>query len=419
MPAAPSTRREYVCPGEGYAILHAVHVARMASGFSKCRECRLGDAVSERTNEGADAPRSPLRRLFKTDGVRGVYRNELDHATAERLAKALATTLWEDAGAAPPAAGFPVVVGYDDRPWSLPLAVTIAAALRRSGCETIEIGLATGPAFRFAVAHLEAAAGVLATGAGGGPAVAGLDFVHASGRPLSLGGGLDRLANLAEAAPGRMTRRGGGRREFDASIPYEAGLRRHFRAFAPVTGVVGSPSPLFLGRLERLAVEWPATLRLVPLPRRSDVIADDPAGLSRLCESVRESDSDFGLWVDDDGTACRAVDETGRAVPVADFAGLLLHDALTDRPGGAVALDWPLAERLAGTSIRGEVLRGNGSAEAMSHSMRDHAPVAGADSAGRFWLTGPPTASDAVVTLARLMRVLGTSGEPLSRRLKM
>jgi phosphomannomutase len=347
-----------------------------------------------------------------------VYRNELDGATAERIATALAAMLWEDAPGEAPASGFPVVLGYDDRPWSLPLAVAVGGALRRCGCETIEIGLATGPAFRFAVAHLDAAGGVLATGAGGGPAVAGLDFALAGGRPLSLGGGLDRIADLVERPKGRMSRRGGARREFDVTVAYEAGLRRHFVAFAPTTAVVGCASPLLLGRLERLAVDLPGTLLRVPLPRRENGRdGADPASLARLSEAVRDAKAGFGLWIDEDGTACRALDETGRVVSVADFAGLLLADTLAERPGSAVALDWSLAEALCETQLRGEAVRGNGTAEAMAVSLRDHVPAAGADSAGRFWLPGPPAASDGLVTLARLLRVLTAANEPLSRRI--
>ncbi|HEX6986324.1 MAG TPA: hypothetical protein VF170_13160 [Planctomycetaceae bacterium] len=362
--------------------------------------------------------------LFTTDGVRGVARNELDGPTAERLATALAAMLWEDAEAAvrrPPVAGFPVVVGYDDRTWSPPLAAAVGVALRRSGCETIDVGLVTGPEFRFAVAHLDAVAGVLATGAGGGPAVAGLDFALAGGRPLSAGGGLDRLASLVERAPARLTRRGGGRRGFDVSIPYEAGLRRHFRAFAPLNGVIGTASPLVRRRLERLAVELPATLQLLPLPRRGlDRGGADEAGLTRVATAVREQRADFGLWIDEDGTAVRALDETGAAVSVVDLARLLLTDALAERPASPVAVDWPLAERLGATVLRREeVVRGNGTAEAMFVSVRDHAAVAAVDAAGRFWLPGPPPACDALVTLARLLRALGGTGEPCSRRLRI
>jgi phosphomannomutase/phosphoglucomutase len=417
-PPPDATPREYVCPGEGYAISRAVHLARMAAAYPKCRECPLCEDEALRP-DAVGPSADPFRRLFATEGVRGVYQNEVDRPTAERLAEALAAVVWEDAlaaGGRPPARGFPVVVGYDDRPWSLPLAVAAGASLRRSGCEAIDIGLATGPAFRFAVAHLEAAAGLLATGSGGGPAVAGIDFALAGGRPLSSGAGLDRVAEQAARGVGRLTRTAGGRREFGIAPAYEAGLKRHFRPHPPLVAVVGTASSLLPARLERVFAGQPVKLHRLALPRRPlDAGGPDSTTFARLAEAVRETRSDFGLWIDESGDAGRLIDETGRAVSVAALAGLLLSDALNERPGSTVALDWSLAEQLVPRVLPGDVLRGNGTAEAMFLSMADHAPAAGADSAGRFWLPGRPPVCDAVAVVARLVRLFGEFGGPVSR----
>ncbi|MGC1275911.1 MAG: hypothetical protein WBC44_19570 [Planctomycetaceae bacterium] len=421
--------REYICPGERYVIPRAVHRARLAAGFAACGECPLRfDGKDDSSGASIDRESEPAiraarpRRLFTAEGVRGVARNEVDGATAERLATALAVLLWEEIAATagrPPANGFPVVVGYDDRAWSLQSAVAAGTALRRCGCETIDVGLVTGPEFRFAVAHLEAAAGVLATGAGGGPAVAGLEFVRSAGRPLSAGGGLDELADVADRVAGRPTRRGGRRREFNVAVPYEAGLKRHVATARTAAGVVGTSSPLIRRRIERLAAELSPTLRTCLLARRAlDDSGSDETGLATIAVRVREARADFGLWIGEDGGTCRVVDESGTVVSVADLAALLISDALAERPGAPVVVDWPLAERLAGTALRREeVVRSNGTAEAMWLSMRDHAAAAGADSAGRFWSPGSPATSDAFVTLARLLRALPATEKPLSKRL--
>ncbi|MDQ3331951.1 MAG: hypothetical protein M3552_15070, partial [Planctomycetota bacterium] len=354
-------------------------------------------------------------RLFTADGVRGVYRNELTHADVERLVTAFAGGLWEEAaatGSGVPARGFPVVVGYDDRPWSVPVAVAAGEALRRTGCETIDVGLVTGPAFRFAVSHLDAAAGVLATGAGGGPAVAGLDFAGKAGRPLSTGGGLDRLK---ESFSGRMNRGGAGRREFDANIPYEASLWRHFQSSSIASCVVGTSSPLVHQRLERVAKEASISLTVVELPRRAvDATGIDTAGISRIAAAVARSGATFGMWLDEDGTRFRVLDERGRTLPVADVAGILIEDALTDRPGATVVVDWEIGDRLCETVLRRrEVARCNGSAESMTISMADHAAAVGVDSAGRLWLPGQPLACDGLAALARVLRALAGTDTPL------
>jgi hypothetical protein len=415
------TPREYVCPGQEYAIPRSVHLARIANGYTACRDCTFHPQARGTTlcfPRSASAPLSvpastPLppriERLFRREGLRGVYRNELMLADAERFATALAAGLWEEAaanGRGAPSRGFPVVIGYDDRPWSIPLAVAAGEALRRSGCETIDVGLVTGPAFRFAVCHWDAAAGILATGAGGGPAVAGLDFASRGGQPMSAGRGLE---TLRKPASGRLTRQGGGRREFNANLPYEASLWRHFDVPSLVTAVVGTSSPLVQQRLRSIARTGKAKLEVIQLPRRSvDASGQDDAGLERIAAVVRESRSSFGMWIDEDGTACRSIDGRGRLMPVADVAALLIEDALADHPGATIAVDWALADQLGDTTLRRrEVARSGSSAESMALTTAYNSGGGGVDSAGRLWRPGPPVSSDGLVMLARLLSVFG------------
>jgi phosphomannomutase len=403
---------EFVCPSEHYPISRAVHLARLATGFVRCQECPLRDEA------GARPPGvlpTGLRRLLTPEGLRGVYRNELGGPLAERLATALATTLWEDADGRRLRAGLAVVVGYDDRPWSAPLAAAVGAALRRSGCETIDVGPVSGPEFRFAIAHLDADAGILATGAGGGPAVAGLDFARGHGRPLSAGGGLDRIAEHAERPTARLARCGGGRREFVISGAYESAVLRHFCTPKSVSAIVASSSGLLLARAGRLASSIQGGLAPLPLPRRGGSTPDD-AALGLVGDAVRRKRADLGLWIHEDGSALRVVDETGTAISVASLAGLLLSDALEEDPRAMLATDWPTAEQLKPTILRGQQLvRGNGTAEAMFVSMRDHEAAAGADATGRFWLSDPAPAFDALPALARILRIISAAGAPLSR----
>lgn len=411
--------RDYVCPGERHAISRAVHRARLAAGYAACRTCPLRDDDAPAAATGSlsnDAPSNhapgtdaALRRLFTSEGVRGIARNDVDTATARRLATALAMLVWEEIegeGRRPPAAGIPVVVGYDARPWSMPLAVAAGTALRQAGCESIDVGLVTGPELRFTVAHLEATAGLFVTGAGEGPAVTGFEFVHTAGRPLSTGGGLDRLLVLAENARGRTTRNGGSRREFQAASPYEAMLDQHFQV-ADAVCVVGTASPLVQHRLARLGERLPARIHTLTLPQRSGDRTGDPVALAAIGKAVTDTRADFGLWISEDGSTCRAVDGAGTPVAVAGLADRLLTAACEASPGDAIVVDWPLAERLPRSSrITDNAVRSNGTAEAMWLSLRDHAACFGADASGRLWHGGHSPTCDALIVLAQLFHVL-------------
>ncbi len=146
MSATAVTTREFICPGQRYAISRSVHLARIASGYAACRECACNDrdlgrvaTTQEESASRAESlcpPPSRFQRLFDREGIRGVFRNELTIADVERFATALASTLWEDAetlGTGVPPRGFPVVVGHDDRPWSMSVAVAAGAAVATGG----------------------------------------------------------------------------------------------------------------------------------------------------------------------------------------------------------------------------------------------------------------------------------------------
>src|SRR5690606_15916402 len=96
--------REYLCPGDSYAISPAVHRARLAAGYASCRECpfRIDHPEGDGTARSAG---NRLDRLMTDDGIRGVARNAIDASNAGRLAAALAMEFWEDAeraGTLPP-----------------------------------------------------------------------------------------------------------------------------------------------------------------------------------------------------------------------------------------------------------------------------------------------------------------------------
>jgi phosphomannomutase len=292
----------------------------------------------------------------------------------------------------------------------MPVAVAAGAALRRAGCETIDVGFVSGPAFRFAVSHLDAAAGLLATGAGGSAATAGFDVAGPAGRPLSAGGSLERLRS---APAGRLTRRGRGRREFDVNIPYEANLKRHFPHPVATSVAIGTSSPILHRRLGRLRCDIAVSVTLALLPRDAhDRSAPGDRAVARIMNSVSESGADLGVWIDEDGSIARVLDPHRGLLSVEDVAADLIQDALNDRPGGTVVVDWTLADRLGEGVLRGrDIARSGGTAEAMAVTLADHAATIGVDSTGRLWLPGPPVSCDALVMLARILKAFANRDE--------
>src|SRR5512143_771875 len=94
-----STDEVYRCPDEEYDVTRAVHLARLAVSYSKCRNCphAPGAAVASGPLEiDAAGVAEPGNALFTSEGVRGRYLNDLTRATAAQLAGAMASCLWDD-----------------------------------------------------------------------------------------------------------------------------------------------------------------------------------------------------------------------------------------------------------------------------------------------------------------------------------
>ena len=92
--------REYVCPDEAHPISHSIHLARLASSYSKCGECVHRHEAGSRQLSASDLsrekiPRVARRSLLAIDGVRGIYLNELDRTRAAHWGAALAAMLWD------------------------------------------------------------------------------------------------------------------------------------------------------------------------------------------------------------------------------------------------------------------------------------------------------------------------------------
>jgi phosphomannomutase len=429
--AASAKAEIFRCPGEEYDISRSVHLARLAAFYSKCRHCPQAPAADGSATDGnpnceiTALPPGRLRQgqpsLFAPEGVRGRYLNELTRALAAEITGAMASCLWDDfvcssqgdgsipVPSAESAAGDEllttegirilkpqrpgpcVVVAHDERPSSPDIVTGVGQALRRMGCQVVDIGLATRPCWMFAINHLQAAGGIQVTGAGCDPGMTGLDFVGQGGLPCSVRGGLDRIAERFREGYSRPSRRPGSQRTFQASVPYEAGLWKHFHALRPLKIALACPSHAVhdvFGRIFRklacrlLSVDTPTRLRLTGDPADPD--------LDRVARVIREAHADLGVLVEDDGEQCTFLDEEGRIVAPRLMAGILSEIASID-------------------------LEADSSRENMTRAMHRQQAAFGADGVGRYWFAESFPTCDAILTVVHLLQALSRSDDTFSR----
>ncbi|HTI50583.1 MAG TPA: hypothetical protein VL475_06525, partial [Planctomycetaceae bacterium] len=292
------------------------------------------------------------------------------------------------------------------------LVMGVGAALRRMGCQVVDIGPVTRPAFWFAVDHLSASAGVHVTGAGCDPAWIGMDFVRQAVRPCSQGGELERIDERYRQGHGRPSRRPGSQRLLSVMPVYEAGLWKHFHALRPLRIALGCPNRILrelLGRLFRklacrlLPVEIPVRARNLTDPRDPDL-----AGVARV---VRDQSAHLGLLIDDDAQSCAFFDENGARAGWESVLRLLAELEREADPTGRVVLE----ETGKTPAVWGDVLPAVASGLAgMSRALREPGVVCGGGPSGRYWFAGSYPHCDAVLTLVKILQVLSRRDTPFS-----
>ncbi|HUE14674.1 MAG TPA: hypothetical protein VMR25_10960 [Planctomycetaceae bacterium] len=430
--AIDTSAKEYICPGERHPISRSIHLARLAAFFPPCRECPLRDDarhVVPKTSaqpSPAETEHTPRRDLFLAEGVRGAFLNELTRALADTIAAAFAVLLWEESPISGSNDGIDrgarqvrptVVAGYDERLSSPSVFSSVVAGLRRTGCHVIDIGLATKPCLSFAVDHLHASGGVFVTGSGCEPSWTGMDFVGAAARPLSLANGLSRVRELSQGPLSRPSRQAGTERTFQASVPYEAALAKHFDGLRPLSVACASPSSLVRHTVERVFRSLPCKLLVVDLPVRvRNPVHRRDADVLRLSTAVRESKADLGVLIDDDGQRCGFVDERGRHVSPGAIARFIVPPMLARTAGSTILLEpgafnemRPLVEALGGRCLPCPETFSS-IAKAVSDSS---AVYAGGDS-GRHWFTDTFPTSDALFVLAKVLVASSQTEAPFS-----
>jgi phosphomannomutase len=444
--ATNTPAKEYICPGERHPISRSIHLARQAAFFPPCRQCPLREderhvaprttlpLVSDIGGRDAEFVDSAERRrhvsspadLFVTEGVRGVFLNELTRGLAETTAAAFASWLWEEAPVSGHNDGIDrgarqvrptVVAGYDERPSSPAVVSSALAGLRRMGCHVIEIGLATKPCLWFTVEHLHASGGIFVTGSGCEPSFAGMDFVGCGTQPISLPGGLTRVRELAQRPLSRASRQPGTQRIFQAIEPYEEAVGRHFQNLRPLTVACASPSPLVQRTVERVFRSLPCKLLTVDLPVRARNPAHRrDADMLRLSTAVREQKADLGVLIDDDGQRSGFIDERGRHVSPGAIARFIVPPLLANAAGSTVLLEpgafkemRPLIEALGGhCQACPETFEGT------AKTMADTSVTYAGGDSGRHWLRDRFPTNNALRVLAEVLVALSPANVPFS-----
>lgn len=431
---------EYRCPGETHSISRAIHLSRLAAFYPACRQCQHRHDTGQLNPETVERilqseARGRQRPLFRQNGVRGVFLNELTPSRAGQIAAAFASLLWQDVPLTgrqnapasqtsrqrrqqPSRRGPSIVVGYDERPSSPAILSSVIDSLRMMGCPVIDVGLTSRPCFAFAVDHLQVAGGLFVSGAGYEASWSGLDLYREGAAPLSLGNGLEAVEQRFESGVTRPTRSAAFQRSFQATIPYEAGLWKHFHALRPLRIVCATRPRPARKTIRKLFARLPCELSEVETtaavnePLKHDVLID------RIASRVKKRKAHLGILIDDDGARCWFVDDRGRQVEPLALTAMLARQSRLEHPNAPVVAETTSLEALKPFAPSQELLDGGETAGSMSQAMRQANGAFGGGQSHTYWFRESFPACDAILTLAHVLQGLSRSDTPFSEAVR-
>ncbi len=116
-----------------------------------------------------------LRRLFGTNGIRGVVNKELTAEMAIKIGSAVGTFFKRGT----------LILGYDARTSSPMLAKAVISGLNSTGCNVLFVGMVPTPALQYAVKSHTVDGGVMITASHNPPEYNGIKVMWKDGIELS------------------------------------------------------------------------------------------------------------------------------------------------------------------------------------------------------------------------------------------
>jgi phosphoglucosamine mutase len=359
------------------------------------------------------------RRLFGTDGVRGLANGELlTPELAVALSASAARVLVERDRSRRPVA----VVGRDPRASGEMLEAAVVAGLASAGADAVRVGVLPTPAVAFLVADLGADLGVMISASHNPMPDNGIKLFAAGGHKLP-----DSVESAVEDGIGATADRPTGAaigRVRD--LPDAVGrYRDHLLAV--------TPAPLSGLRVVVDCAHGAASTVAPEAYRRAgaDVVAlhADPDGLNindgcgsthigPLRDAVRAHGADIGIAHDGDADRCLAVDATGAEVDGDQImavlavamreAGELAHDTLVATVMSNLGLH--LAMREAGITVRTTAVGDRYVLE----ELREGGFSLGGEQSGHVVMPRYSTTGDGLLTALRLMARMAATGRSLA-----
>ena len=360
------------------------------------------------------------RRLFGTNGVRGVVNKELTLELVTELSQAIGTFF----------KGGRMVVGSDGRTSSPAFRNLAMGGLASVGCKVYDIGQAPTPMIDFLTRAWKAEGGIAVTASHNPPEYNGIKTIKSDGVETDRDEELEiekiyftrswkrpdwnRVGDVVEET-------GAGLREYLDSIKKQVDLEkirsRNLKvAVDPGNGVSALTTPTLMSELGCTVLTINANVDGRFPGRLSEPRPDTIGSLMSL---VKSSGADFGVALDGDGDRAIFVDETGEAHWGDRSFALIADNYFSANPGHTIVT--PVSSSRAikeiADSRHGNIVWTKVGSVDVSHKMMEvSADLGGEENGGIFYAPHIPV-RDGSMAAALIAGIVAKAGKPLSELL--
>jgi phosphomannomutase len=353
-----------------------------------------------------------LDEVFKAYDIRGVYPDQIDESLARRIGNSFA----HFTGAQH------LVVGYDMRPSSIPLATAFIEGATLAGADVTDVGLASTDLVYFASGHLDAP-GAMLTASHNPAKYNGIKLCRAGAAPVGELTGLQQIKDMVESG---VTSRGEVAGKVERVDMLKA-FGDHVRSFVDTSALkpmkVVADTANGMGGLVVPAVFEGLPFALTVLYGELDgTFPNHPAdpiqleNLKDLQRAVLDLGADVGLAFDGDADRVFLVDDKGVPVSGSTTTAIVAAGILDRHPGETIV------HNLICSKAVPEIIREHGGTPVrtrVGHSfikqvMAETGAIFGGEHSAHYYFRDNYRADSGSIASLLVLEQLGRAGIPLS-----
>jgi len=362
---------------------------------------------------------SETRRLFGTNGIRGVVNRDFTPEFVTKVAGAIGTFFKKGQ----------ILVGYDGRTSSQMFSQALVGGLISTGCTVYDVGMAPTPTIQFAVKHYRMDGGVIITASHNPPEYNGIKVVASDGIELPREREIEienifwdeKIIRVEWNLIGKILSLSGIldlyieaiRKHVDATLIQE---KKFHVVVDPGNGVGALTAPQLLRQVGCQVTTINANVDGAFPSRLSE---PRPENLSELASTVKAVNADVGVAYDGDADRAIFVDETGEIHWGDRTFALIEKHFLQNNPSETIItpvsssrLIKDIADEYGGKIIWTKV-----GSVIVSHAMkRKKAKLGGEENGGVFYGPHQPV-RDGTMTTALILDIMAKTDRRLSKLL--